>query len=126
MNARVERKGAKVTGEAFYGINDPPPVPILHARITCVSIDGNAAALGGLIESTNPPQAWFIFVRDNGPAGGPVRDESTPSFVGALDDPANPPGFPSVCPAPDDTTINTTGFLPLHSGDIVVHEEADD
>jgi len=125
VDAHLEKKGTKVTGIAWYGNNDGG----LRIRmdVTCVSIVGNRAAIGGIIrESGSAETVGFgalIFLIDNGSPGQPTRDRSSPLFNDALG-PAWPDGFPYTCPSPS-SPVNNVGFQALHSGDIVISDGND-
>jgi hypothetical protein len=125
VDADLEKKGTKVTGVINYGNNDG----VLRNRVdvTCVSIVGNRAAIGGIIrESGSAETVGFgalIFLISNGSPGQPTRDRSSPLFIDALG-PAWPEGFPYTCPAPN-SPINNIGFQALHSGDIVISDGND-
>ena len=126
IDAHLEKKGTKVTGILYYGNN----AGVLGNRIdvTCVSIVGNRAAVGGIIKESGTPEnvGWgtVLFLIDNGPPGQPNRDRSSALFGAPLDDPSWPAGFPYTCPAPD-SPINTVGFQALHSGDVIVSDGED-
>jgi len=125
VDAHLEKKGTKVTGVAYYGNN----AGVLRNRIdvTCVSIVGNEAAIGGIIrESVSPETVGFgalIFLKDEGSPGLTTRDRSSPLFIDALG-PAWPEGFPYMCPAPN-SPINNIGYQNIHSGDIVISDGND-
>jgi len=125
VDAHLEKKGTKVTGIAWYGNNDGGLR--IRVDVTCVSIVGNRAAVGGIIrESTGGGLDGYgalIFLIDNGSPGQPTRDRSSPLFNGPLG-PAWPEGFPYTCPAPD-SSLNNVGFQAVHSGDIVISEGSD-
>ncbi len=121
IDAHLEQRGTKATGVAFYGNNNG----VLRNRfdVTCVSIMGHRAAVGGIIrDSVNPEtigHGALIFLRDEGTPGLSTRDRSSPMFFDTLTSTGWPPRFPYTCPAPD-SALNNVGFQALHSGDIVI------
>lgn len=126
IDAHLEKQGTKVSGVGQYGNNDSTFG--IRFDVTCVSVSGNGAAVGGVVRSSSDPTfvgyGALIFLRDNGPPGQATRDRSSPLFLDALASTDWPAGFPYTCPAPD-STFNTIGFLPVHSGDIVVSPGSD-
>lgn len=96
----------------------------LTGRVTCMSVLGNRASIGGFFTPTSaafPGDPFLIYVEDNGTLG-----TATPDQVSALvalppgdpDLPLMPARFPRVCPSTD----SLYGYLPLTSGDITVAE----
>lgn len=94
----------------------------LTGRVTCMSVSGNRASVGGFFTPTSgafPGDPFLIYVEDNGTLG-----TATPDQVSALvalppgdpDLPLMPAGFPRVCPSAD----SLYGYMPLTSGDITV------
>ena len=94
----------------------------LSGRVTCMTVAGNRASIGGFFTPTSgafPGDPFLIYVEDNGTLG-----TATPDQVSALA--ALPPGdpdlallpaeFPRVCPSAD----SIYGYLPLTSGDITI------
>jgi hypothetical protein len=118
VDAHVEKKGQKVTGLFSTGRNG---ISSSQTNVTCVSIDGNQAVVGGV---DNFGSGRVVFLIDNGPPSRAVRDQSSPNFVDPVDSPNWPIGFPYVCPAPN-SGFNQQGYLDVHSGDIVISDGDD-
>ena len=96
------------------------PGSIFGGRIKCMTVVGNAVAVGGLL--TNPPiLAGVPFVEyavDNGTSGDVASDlglfpDGDPDLA------LLPVGFPSICPAPG-LAASIYGYLPVHSGGVLV------
>ena len=119
VDAHVEKKGQKVTGLFITGRNG---ISGSQTNVTCVSIDGNQAVVGGVDSATGIGRVVFLI--DNGPPSSAVRDQSSPNFVDPVDSPNWPFGFPYVCPTPN-SGFNQEGYLDVHSGDIVISEGND-
>lgn len=89
------------------------------ARLTCLTVSGNVAVIGGVISSTAdganvgaPIDMYFV---DNGQPNGSTLggDEVSPILI-------NPPGpAPSTCPAADASQAPVLDTL--DAGDIAVH-----
>jgi hypothetical protein len=94
----------------------------LVGRVTCVTIEGNRASIGGILEPPSvqfPGEPFVIWVEDNGTLGTGTSDQISALVVLPPDDPAwasMPATFPQVCPSAD----SQSGYLPLTSGDITV------
>jgi hypothetical protein len=102
----------------------PNGVPSTTRRgvVQCLSVSGNAAAIGGIF--TAPLYAYgipfIVYTVDNGPPGS-----ATPDLEGLLGafppgDPDSvflPVGFPKACPS---ATAPIYGYLPLSQGDAIV------
>ena len=119
VDAHVEKKGQKVTGLFISGRNG---ISSSQTNVTCVAIDGNQAAVGGVESTTGVGR--LVFLIDNGPPSSAVRDRSSAIFTDPLDNPNWPIGFPTVCPSPS-SGFNQEGYLDVHSGDIVISEGTD-
>jgi len=121
VDAHLEKKGTKVTGILHYGNN----AGVLRNRVdvTCVSIVGNRAAVGGIIRDSASTETIeygaVMFLQDLGSPGTSTRDRSSPFFFDVLTSPSWPAGFPYTCPAPD-SPLNTVGFQAVHSGDVII------
>jgi hypothetical protein len=126
VDGHAEGDGAEAVGSATYA--SPAGPGNTHRSITCLRVEGNTAAIGGIIESGPSAGWWYVqyFVDRGGPGLGD-RDLASPSFTERADAPGWPEGFPYSCPSP------TTGFaggepiyLELHAGDIVVQDAPSD
>ncbi len=90
-------------------------------RITCMSVVGNRAVVGGIITSdtSNPPvvgDEMLFYVIDNGGPGNAPLDEMSPREIYTPDQFTQ--GFPSNCGTPSDTT---GGYTDVHAGDVSIH-----
>ena len=119
VDAHLEKKGTKVTGLYISGRNG---ITAQQMNITCISIEGNQAVVGGIDVGTGIGRVNFLI--DNGPPSSPVRDQLSPNFTDPLDSPNWPSGFPFVCPTPSGG-FNQEGYLDVHSGDIVISDGSD-
>jgi hypothetical protein len=125
VDGHAEADGAQPVGNSTYGT---PEVGGSNRSITCLRVEGNQAAIGGIIESGASAGFWYAqyFVDRGGPGLGD-RDLASPSFTDPAGSPNWPAGFPYTCPSP------STGFpggepifLEVHSGDVVVQDAPSD
>lgn len=92
-----------------------------RTRITCMTVVGNQAVVGGIITSDAAnPQAvgdeMLFYVVDNGGPGNAPLDKMSPRLIYT---PAEfTPGFPSSCGSP---TSNVGGYADVHAGDVSIH-----
>lgn len=95
---------------------------IFTGRVTCMTVEGNRAAVGGILGATGPAfpgEPFLIYVEDNGPLGSPTPDQISALVVlpeGDPDRPLMPARFPRVCPSAN----SLYGYAPLTAGDITV------
>lgn len=93
-----------------------------RVRITCMTVVGNRAVVGGLIKSDpgNPVfvgDAALFYVIDNGdPGNNPTPDKVSANEVYTPDQ--FPAGFPRNCGAPVSTF---TGYTTVFDGDVSIH-----
>ncbi len=92
-----------------------------RTRITCMTVVGNRAVVGGIITSdTIHPEAvgdeMLFFVIDNGGPGSAPLDKMSAREIYTADQ--FTPGFPSNCGSPDATT---GGYADVHAGDLSIH-----
>ena len=91
-------------------------------RVTCMSVEGSRAAIGGRLSLSHPQfpgEPFIIWVEDNGPLGSPTPDRISALGIlpeGDPDLPLMPERFPRVCPSPE----SLYGYAPLTAGDITV------
>src|SRR6266700_507565 len=87
------------------GTDGTPGISESTRSVTCLRVEGNAAAIGGVILSGADAGFWYAqyFVDRGGPGFGD-RDLASPSFVDAPGAADWPDGFPYTCPSP------STGF----------------
>ncbi len=127
VDAHAQGDGSEAVGNSDYGL---PGRFASYESITCLRVDGNHAAIGGVIDSGANTGDWFVqyFVDRGGPAALPGdRDLASPQFTDVPSSPTWPAGFPYTCPSP------TTGFpgaepiyLEVDEGDLVVHDAPND
>jgi hypothetical protein len=104
----------------------------VKAVVTCTTIDGNRAAVGGLslADATgqlNPPVPFLIYFVDNGPPASATRDRVSSIFAFGPGEtfPGEPSNFPWECPA-SATAFPGAGYMDLNApdgqggGDVVV------
>jgi hypothetical protein len=124
VDAHAERDGREAVGNSTYGA---PGGNNNVRRMTCLRVEGNSAAIGGIIASGGSPGWWFVqyFVDRGGPALGD-RDLASPSFIDPPGSSEWPAGFPYVCPTP---TTGFPGAEPIYrevqAGDVVVRDAPD-
>ena len=80
--------------------------------MTCVRVEGNQAAIGGLVTTGSDAGAAFLWY---------AVDRGGPEFDDPVDSSDWPPGFPTVCPSPAGTT-NQPAIYQEVEGDIVVQD----
>jgi hypothetical protein len=97
-----------VTGGGFTGV------------VTCMSISGNRASVGGLLTGQASASPFLVYVEDNGTLGTTTPDQVSALAVFAPEEALPVADFPRVCPSAD----STLGYLPLTSGDVTVSDEA--
>jgi hypothetical protein len=96
----------------------------LSGRVTCMTVAGNRASIGGFFAPTSaafPGDPFLFYVEDNGALGSATPDQISALVAlppGDPDLPLMPADFPRVCPSAD----SIYGYLPLTSGDITVNE----
>ena len=125
VDAHAQGDGSEAVGNSTYGT---PGSVESYRKVTCLRVEGNKAAIGGVITSgANTGGGWIeYFVDRGGPALGD-RDRASPEYVDPLDSANWPAGFPTTCPSP------TSGFpagLPVYrevdEGDVVVQDAPGD
>jgi hypothetical protein len=121
VDAHAEGDGAEAVGSSTYGT---PDLAESYRNVTCVRVEGNKAAIGGVITSGDDAGNGYVeyFVDRGGPGLG-SRDLASPEYEDPLGSSNWPAGFPATCPSP------TTGFpagLPVYrevdAGDIVIQD----
>jgi hypothetical protein len=121
--------GRETSGRAWgeFERRNNPNGRSFSGRVTCMTVDGNRAAIGGFLTITASPQPGFevgnpfvIYVEDNGTLGTSTPDQISALAVFAPEEALPVARFPWVCPPAD----STLGYLPLTSGDITVSEDA--
>jgi hypothetical protein len=119
---------AHASGAAAYGnIEYAAGVTIREEQITCLTVSGSKATLGGIIQQATDPSlvgwAFMWVVQDSGSPLSGTPDTATFQSLGPTDAPDWPARFPQVCPSPGDAiSIFALDSFPLSGGDIVVQD----
>ena len=124
VDAHGGPKSQNATGISYYGRNEANAATATRRDVLCMRVDGNVAVVGGTyLQPTaggDEVWGWAMRLEDNGPPGPGPDDRSSPTFIDALA--SWNEGFPQVCPALDASFFEEVGYLPLHGGDLVVHD----
>ena len=119
----AHRAGRVVTGTLTYGLSI-----FWRGQITCTTVAGNRAAIGGIIRSASDPSSvgssFVIFFIDNGLLASSTLDRASAlDLLGPEDTfPGEPRGFPYVCPSSADSWF---GYQDLNGGDVVVVQDGE-
>jgi hypothetical protein len=130
VDAHAEGNGAEASGNETYGHPDVPQAS-RRMKVTCLRVEGNKAAVGGIIEEGPDAGFWYVrYLVDRGGPGGTTRDLASPLDVDVAGSPywAGIPGFPYACPSPA-TGVPNGGppiYRELDEGDIVVQDAPSD
>lgn len=116
--------------DAFGSVEYAGPTHYEDEEVTCLSVDGNKAAIGGIVTQADRPSVvgmWaLMFVSDGGSPISGTPDASGLQFISPPGHAGGwPPGFPNACPSPDAGTPSlglVPAYLPLTGGDIVVKD----
>jgi hypothetical protein len=128
VDAHAQGDGSEATGNETYGYPDVG-TPGRRMTVTCLRVEGNEAAVGGIIESGVNAGFWYVrYLVDRGGPADAVRDLASPLDIDVAGSSYWPAGFPYLCPSP------STGFPPggpplyreLDEGDIVVEDAPSD
>jgi hypothetical protein len=121
VDAHAQGDGSEAVGNSTYG---PPGGFESYRNVTCLRVEGNKAAIGGLITSgANAGYGYVEYFVDRGGPGLGDRDLASPEFEDPLSSSNWPAGFPATCPSP--TTGFPAGppiFREVDAGDIVVQD----
>jgi len=125
VDAHAQGDGSEAVGNSTYG---SPGGAESYRKVTCLRVEGNKAAIGGVITSGADAGAGYVeyLVDRGGPAFGD-RDLASPEYVDPLSSTNWPVGFPATCPSP--TTGFPAGapvFREVDEGDIVVQDAPSD
>src|SRR4029453_12612152 len=78
VDAHAQGDGTEAAGNETYGHPDIPEAS-RTLKVTCLRVEGNKAALGGIIESGANAGFWYVrYLIDRGGPGGPTRDLASP------------------------------------------------
>jgi hypothetical protein len=107
------------TGTLLFGTNGT--TFSARARITCMTVVGNKAVVGGFItaDTLNPEfvgDELLFYVIDSGGPGNAPLDKMSGNEITTPD--AFTPGFPRNCGPPISTF---TGYTDVHAGDVSIH-----
>ena len=124
VDAHADGSDGDAVGNFNYGAPGGAGTLDDRDRVTCVRIEGNHAAIGGL---TNAGLGFVWYAVDRGGPATGDRDLASPEYLDSLEAPVWPAGFPNVCPSP---VTGAPGLEPIyqeaHSGDIVVLDAPSD
>jgi hypothetical protein len=128
IDAHADSHGRAAFGDVEYA----GPTHYQDEQVTCLSVDGNKAAIGAIVTAADRPSVvgmWtLMFLTDGGNPTSVTLDSSSLQYFGpATPGPAGgwPPGFPNVCPSPNTGAPNlglVPAYLALTGGDIVVQD----
>jgi hypothetical protein len=126
VDGHSQGDGNEAAGNENYGHPDIPQAS-RSMKITCLRVEGNKAAVGGIIESG--PDAGFWYVRyfiDRGGPGGTDRDLASPLDVDPAGSAYWPVGFPYTCPSPTTGVGGEPVYREIDEGDVVVQDAPND
>ena len=122
VDAHAEGNGAEAVGDSNYAA--PPSGDVGKRTVTCLSVEGTHAVIGGVITSgADAGYGYVQFFVDRGTVGTGQRDLVSPSYT----DPVAVltelfPGFPTTCPPPRGTSDVRPAYRTLDWGDLVVQD----
>jgi hypothetical protein len=119
INARSDPDGSDVRGQFVATIDVLGTVLRLRGDVTCISVSGNTAIVGGEITSSNttvqPEGSGFLAsFEDNGEPGSVQAKSTTPDQVG-IDLLTEPPPTCSVLPFAEPTAVLQGNYV-VHDG----------
>ena len=124
VDAHAQGDGTEAVGDSTYGT---PGIADSRRSVTCLQVDGNAAVIGGVIQSGASAGWGYVqyFVDRGGPGLG-SRDLASASLIDPLESPSWPAGFPATCPSPTAgwPAAGPPIYLELDEGDLVVQDAA--
>jgi hypothetical protein len=125
VDGHAQGDGSEAGGNETYGHPEAPASRTM--KITCLRVDGNKAAVGGIIESGPDPGFWYVrYLVDRGGPGSTDRDLASPLDIDAAGSAYWPAGFPYTCPSPT-TGLPAAGppiYREVDEGDVVVQDAA--
>jgi hypothetical protein len=119
VDAHAESDGGGAAGNSTYALST-------SRSVTCLNVEGNSAAIGGVIEA-GALVGWgyieYFVDRGTSDLASPQHDLASLSGIGPLTDPAWPVGFPYVCPpATGAAGVFAPVYFEMDRGDIVVQD----
>jgi hypothetical protein len=127
-NFGLDAHAAASAGGAYGDIEYGGTFHDEHEQVTCLSVRGNMAAVGGIVVQADRPEIVGMYVlqlyADDGTPASGTPDQGTLQDIAPAGDPGWPAGFPYLCPTPDAALANPAfGFvyLPLGGGDVTVY-----
>jgi hypothetical protein len=117
---------------AFGSIEYAGPDHFQDEEVTCLAVDGDKAAVGGIVTRADRPEVvgmWALMFLDDGgnPTSGTADGSSLQYISPAGPTGGWPAGFPNVCPSPD-AGVPSLGlvpaYLPFAGGDVVVQDSS--
>jgi hypothetical protein len=126
VDAHAQGDGSEASGNETYGHRDVPAAS-RRLKVTCLRVEGNKAAIGGIIESGANAGFWYLrnFIDRGGPEDT-VRDLASPLDADTAGSAYWPAGFPYICPSPTTSVPATPIYRELDEGDIVVQDAPSD
>jgi hypothetical protein len=108
VNAKSAADGSQAQGKMFLQDKNLPMDQSFQADVTCLSVDGNSASIGGVVTRSNDP---------GNPEGSGVQ-----AFVTDNGEPGDQDGFlvvftespPEVCEDPISITVSEKGNFVVH------------
>jgi hypothetical protein len=120
VDAHAESNGSGATGSSTYGVST-------SRSVTCLNVDGNSAAIGGVIEvggSVGWGYVQYFVDRGTSDLSSPQHDLASLTGLAPLTapDPSWPVGFPYVCPPATGAQGFPAPYFEMDRGDIVVQD----
>ena len=126
VDAHAQGDGTEAAGNETYGHPEIPQAS-RTLQVTCLRVEGNKAAVGGIVESGANAGSWYVrYLVDRGGPGDAVRDLASPLDIDAAGSSYWPAGFPYTCPSPTTGIAGDTIYRELDEGDIVVQDAPSD
>ena len=122
VDAHAESDGSEAVGNSAYGGET-------SRTVTCENVDGNKAAIGGVIvaDPDDPSIVGFGYVQyfvDRGTTSltSPQHDYMSLLNIDPLAAPEWPSGFPYVCPPAGGSPTLPAAYFEMNGGDVTVHD----
>ena len=114
VDAHAEGNGSEAAGNSTYGSQTA-------RTVTCLAVNGNAAAIGGMSDASNVYVQYFVD-RGTTELGTPQHDLVSLTLNGPLGDSSFPAGFPFVCPPATGSPSLPAYYFEIDGGDITVQD----